>query len=205
VFIDDEDRRAFIAQARQASQEQRVAVHAYALGSSQVRLLATPTSDEGLARWMQSLGRRYGAGFNLRHGRRGALWDGRFRSCVMEPASWLRDATTWVESLPVQAGICAAASDWPWSSATHHVGRQRDAWIAEHAAYWSLGNTPFDRELAHARMLEAGMSALRASTLEAALLRGRVLGSAAYIAAVEARADRPLIARARGRPKTVPI
>jgi putative transposase len=203
VFVDDQDRAAFVDMAALASREQRVAVHAWALADREVRLLATPSGGDGLARWMQSLGRRYGAAFNLRHGRRGTLWDGRFRSCVLSAGDWLLDALVHVETLPVRAGQAVQPADWPWSSAAHHLGRRRDAWISEHALYWNLGNTPFERELAHARLLELGLPAARTEKLDAALLRGQALGGTAFLSAVAAKTGRPAEARPRGRPKSV--
>jgi putative transposase len=205
VFTDEEDRRAFADMAALASREQRVAVHAWALADHEVRLLATPATGEGLARWMQSLGRRYGAAFNLRHGRRGTLWDGRFRSCVLEADGWLLDGIVHVETLPVRAGLVAQAGDWPWSSAAHHLGRQREPWVSEHVHYWDLGNTPFERELAHARLLDAGVSGAKAGRLEAALARGQALGEAAFLSGVAAQTGQPTAPRPRGRPKNVPI
>jgi putative transposase len=194
AFIDDADRRAFLDMLRLAAHEQGVAIHAYALLDAEVHLLATPARRESLGRLMQSLGRRYVAAFNRRHGRRGTLWEGRFRSSVLDAAAWLLDATLFIEGLAPQ-----------WSSAPHHLGRRRDPLLTEHEAYWKLGNTPFDRESAHALLLSTGVLPARAQALAAALSQGRVLGDGAFLAKAASRTTRPLIQRPRGRPKTVPI
>lgn len=201
TFIDDADRADFLGMLRQAAQEQGVAVHAYVLLDTEVRLLATPARDEALGRLMQSLGRRYVLAFNRRHGRRGTLWEGRFRSSIADASDWLLDATVLLEDLPVRRGLVAAAGDWPWSSASHHLGRRRDAAVTEHGAYWRLGNTPFERELAHARLLAQGLSAERANALEQALNKGHALGSGAFLARLGESTSRPLTARPRGRPR----
>ena len=70
IFVDDEDRRAWCAHLREASLVARVDVHAYVLMDNHVHLLATPRENaEGVSTMMQSLGRRYVAAFNRRHGR----------------------------------------------------------------------------------------------------------------------------------------
>lgn len=201
VFADESDRAGFLAMLRQAAQEQGVAVHAYALLDAEVRLLATPARDEALGRMIQSLGRRYVLTFNRRHGRRGTLWEGRFRSSVIEAPAWLVDATVHLENLPVDRGLAVLAADWRWSSAAHHLGRVRDPLVTEHGAYWSLGNTPFERELAHARLLAQGLTFTRAAAVEQALQRGHALGSGAFLARLAEATSRPLTARPRGRPR----
>jgi putative transposase len=206
VFLDDQDRAAFLAMLGEAARQHGVALHAYALLDDAVHWLATPSEAPSLGRLVQSIGRRYVAAFNRRHGRRGTLWDGRFRSSLIEAESALADATVLIERLPAAAGLVAHACDWAWSSAAHHLGRRRDAWLTEHPVYWSLGNTPFERELVHANMLEEGLSAAREQQFQLALRRGHAVGRAPFLMLTAARAGRPAAARNRGRPrKTVPI
>jgi putative transposase len=207
VFADDADRGAFCELLRDAAARHAVAVHAYALLNDEVHLLATPAQADAPGRMVQSLGRRYVAAVNRRHGRRGTLWDGRFRSSLVDARTLLMAATVFVESRPVEAGLAARAADWPWSSAAHHVGLRRDPLVRDHAGYWQLGNTPFDRERAHTAALEAGPQPDFAETTT----RARVLGPADFQARVAEALDRPLQPRPRGRPrstkevKTVPI
>jgi putative transposase len=200
VFIDDADRQAFLDMLRLAAAEHRVAIHAYALLDAEVHLLASPARVESLGRLMQSLGRRYVAAFNRRHGRSGTLWEGRFRSSVLDAAEWLLHATVFIESL-----VAAPADGGRWSSAAHHLGKARDALITEHDAYWSLGNTPFERESAHALMLSEGISPSRAAAITRALAQGAVLGDGAFLAKAATQTSRLLKPRPRGRPKSVPI
>jgi putative transposase len=145
VFLDDADRQTYHAALREAAALQRLPVHAYALLRSEVRLLITPDQPDSLGRLLQSVGRRYGAAFNRRHGRSGGLWEGRFRATVVEPGLELLGAMGWVEGAPHRAGLVVRAQDWPWSSARHHLGQAREPWLVDPAEYWALGNTPFDR------------------------------------------------------------
>jgi putative transposase len=205
VFLDDEDRGAFLTMLGEAARVHRVALHAYVLLDDAVHWLATPIEAPALGRLVQSIGRRYVAAFNRRHARRGTLWDGRFRSSLIEAESGLIDATVLIERLPLSAGLAQHARDWGWSSAAHHLGRRRDPLVSEHPVYWSLGNTPFERELAHANLLEVGLSPIREQVLQLALKRGQAVGSVAFLAQSTEAAGRPLVTRGRGRPKkTVP-
>lgn len=201
VFVDDTDRASYLTMLRDAANEYGVALHAYVLLASEVHLLATPREAIAVSRLMQSMGRRYVAWFNRRHGRSGTLWEGRFRASVIEGAVMGLDAMLYVETLPVRVGQVSAAGDWPWSSARHHLGRRRDPVITEHPAYWALGNTPFERELAHAHKLQEGIEAVLAERFERAVMQGRWVGSAPFAAAVATRAGMQEPPRPRGRPR----
>jgi putative transposase len=201
VFADDHDRNAYLAILREAAVQYRVAIHAYAMLESEVHLLATPTERDALGRLMQSIGRRYVGAFNRRHARSGTLWQGRFRAAVIDGATLGHDATLRIELLPVSAGLAATAAEWAWSSAAHHLGQRHDPLITEHMSYWTLGNTPFEREHAHAHRLREGLGAEVAADIERAVRQGRPAGSAPFLGRVEERTGRPLHVKARGRPR----
>lgn len=201
VFIDDADRGAYLAMLHEAARACGVAVHAHALLDSQVHLLLTPADAAAVGRLMQSLGRRYVAAFNQRHGRSGSLWDGRFRSALVDAESLGLEAIVHVETMPVVAGLAANAREWPWSSAGHHVGRVRDPVITEHRGYWRLGNTPFERELAHAHRLETGVSEAHRTSLLQAVRQGRAVGGPLFLARLARAAGIDIAPKPRGRPR----
>lgn len=204
AFVDDTDRAVFVNVLRSAAAAAGVAIHAYALFDREVRLLATPAEASGLSAMMQAVGRLYVAGFNRRHGRRGTLWDGRFRATVVDDATALVDAMRFVETPPPEAGL-AHPADHPWSSAAHHVGRQASPLVSEHPGFWRLGNTPFEREALYRRLLEDGLPAARRAQIEAATLKGWALGPPEFAAALGAQTPRPVAPRRRGRPKKVAV
>ncbi len=200
VFADDADRAAFVELLREPAARQGVAIHAYALLASEVHLLATPAEAESLARLMQSIGRRYVALFNRRHARRGTLWDGRFRTSLLDSQTLLLPAMLHIEALPTRAGLVAVAQDWPWSSAAHHVGRRRDPLLTGHALYWRLGNTPFEREQAHTVALHEVQQGAEDMRFGHAVAKGLALGPAGFVDRMAETLGRPLASRRRGRP-----
>jgi putative transposase len=196
VFVDDDDRRQFLVALRESALQHGVAVHACALQSTEVLLLLTPAADGALGALMQALGRRYGAAFNRRHGRRGTLWAGRFRTAVVQPGAALLDAMLHVGLLCQAAGGHGA----PFGSLGHHLGERRDPLITDCAAWWALGNTPFEREAAYRRCLADGLSTERAAALADAVHKGWAVGDAEFLAALAQQAGRPVQPRPRGRP-----
>lgn len=201
VFETEPDYRIFLETLREYAVTYKLAIHAYALLPSEVWLLATPADDTALSRTMQSLGRRYVAWYNRQRGRTGALWEGRFRAGVLEPRSYLWPCTVFVESLPQRVGLVSQAEDWQWSSLAHHLGRRNDPTTVEHGAWWGLGNTPFDREVAYRRLFEQGLSEAEVRRIEEAATKGWALGHRSFVDGLAAQVSRPLEPRPRGRPR----
>ena len=200
MVVDDEDRRRYSVALLESSREHAVAVHAYALLDDELLLLATAPEPGSLGRFMQAVARRYVRPFNRRHGRSGALWEGRFRSTVVDPASFLLVCMRLVEQAPVRKGGVGQAGDWGWSSAAHHAGRKTDSIIVEHAAYWQLGNTPFERQALYVRESAVMLSDAVVNELLAAVRHGWPVGTPAFLAALGDASERPVHRRPRGRP-----
>lgn len=203
VFRDDADRRAYIQALVQAARDAGVALHGYGLGRNEVRLLLTPATASALSTMMQGIGRRYVRAYNLRHGCCGTPWEGRFRSTVIDAPEWFMRCLVHVEfgaTAGDHEGEWGGVGEFPWSSARHHLGLRMDEWITEHALFWALGNTPFEREAAYKRLLEHPPTPRLVERLRSAALKGWALGSPEFarsIAELTGRRHEPL---ARGRP-----
>jgi len=200
IFRDDEDHARFLGWLKDSAKFYRVAIHAYVLLPDHLQLLATPADEEGLALMMQKVGRLYVPWFNARHGRSGTLFGGRFRTSVIDPAQYFLACMRYIELHPLRVQQAGAALDHPWSSYAHHAGVRADALITDHARYWELGNTPFQREAAYIALAQQGMAQDELATIDAAVLKGAALGSHAFKAALEQKTKRQILPAKRGRP-----
>lgn len=198
---DEQDAQLLVETLRDASRQHGLSIHAYCLAPDHLHLLATPSSDEALSLVMQSLGRRYVAAYNRRHGRQGGLWAGRYRATVLEPAQYLLDAMVFVESHAWRAGQVSRVEDDCWSSVRHHLGIKTDPLISDHALFWGLGNTPFERDAAWRRRLEAGLSMSQVQDMAQAVHKGWALMPQAVASKLEVSAGRRMVPRPRGRPR----
>lgn len=202
VFEDDADRALFRELLRDACQRHAVQIHAYSLQSEQILLLATPSSTDGLGKVMQDIGRRYVAAFNRRHARSGGLWAGRFRATVIEPERHLLACMRWVEGLA--AGIAGPDRLPPaWSSAPHHLGERVDPLVIEPREFWSLGNTPFEREAAYRQLVELALTQNETNAIKEAAETGWPLGGPEFIAGLSQQTSRRVTRGIRGRPKAI--
>lgn len=202
VFRDAADYQAFLDALREAARANGFALHAYVLLPDRLFLLGTGAGPDSLARTLQSVGRRYVTSFNLRHGRSGTLWNGRFRSTVVAPDEFLLPAMRFIETHPLRARLVGDAADWPWSSLRHHLGIAADPGITDRAEYWALGNTPFERQAGYRAYAEdsAGAEAEH-GRIGDSVRGGWLLASPEFAANVGRSTDRRLSPARPGRPR----
>jgi len=207
IVTDDRDREQFLSFLREAALTHKVAIHAYVLMDNHVHLLASPDQADGLSRMMQSIGRRYVGWFNHRHGRSGTLWEGRFRAALIEGEPHLLACIRYIELNPLRAGMLSGydAASYRWSSCAHHLGRLRDPLVTEHPLFWSLANTPFEREFAYRELLEQGLSDSQVQSLTAAVHKGSPMASASFLQLLAKNQYLPLQHKQRGRPRKTKI
>jgi putative transposase len=205
IFRDEEDFQVFLGWMREASKQFKVAIHAYVLMGNHLHLLATPSDVEGLARMMQWVGRFYVPYFNRKYDRTGTLWQGRFKTSIIESERYFLICSRYIEMNPVRAGLVTKPSDYKWSSYAHHIGDKTDTLIADHPLYWALGNTPFEREVAYKQFVEQPVTKEEAESLGQAVTKGRVLGSEQFKIQLEKRTNRRVRPGKRGRPSKLHI
>jgi putative transposase len=204
IVLDDTDRDTLLDLLRARADQLKVAVHAYVLMPGHFQLLCTPSTADGVPRLMQGVGRDYVRHFNRRHGRTGTLWEGRYRSTLIQAERHLLSCMVFIDLDPVREGMCADAQSYPWSSHRHHAGQVQDRLITPHTMYWALGNTPFAREAAYADLVRAGLNAQQMGAIADALWHGWALGDADYLASLSKDTDRRLSPARAGRPKKSP-
>ena len=186
------------------SRKFNVDINAYALLPDHFYILATPQSVDGLPLMMQAIGRSYVRWFNNLHGRSGTLWDGRYKSTVIDADRDLLDVMVYMDTSPVRAGLVAQAADYVWNSHAFFIGqgvmRRLDKHLEPHAAYWELGNTPFAREMKYAELVKGGIGSSRQSEIRDAILKGWVHGTPSFVTKVQELTERRVIKKSAGRP-----
>ena len=204
VFTSATDYEMMLNLLSDNSRKFNVDINAYALLPDHFYILATPQSVDGLPLMMQAIGRSYVRWFNNKHGRSGTLWDGRYKSTVVDAEKDLLDVMVYMDSSPVRAGLVIQATDHVWSSHAYFIGQgvkhHFDKLLAPHAAYWDLGNTPFAREMKYADSFKAGVCDERQSQISDAVLKGWIQGTPEFVAKVQALTARRVLKKSAGRP-----
>ena len=133
-----------------------VRLHAYVLMSNHVHLLLTP--DAGAqSRMMHTFGRNYAGLFDGRHGRTGTLWEGRYKACLVDSASYFLACSRYIELHPVRASMVAEPDEYPWSSCGVNAMGKADALLVPHACYAALGENSEARVFAYRELFSVAL------------------------------------------------
>lgn len=138
-FVDSSDSLVYLALLRQLVLKLSCAVHAYCLMTNHIHLLLTAPEQVALRRLMHGLGQRYASYFNRKYSRTGTLWEGRFKSCIVDSPRYVLACYRYIEMNPVRAGMVAHAREYPWSSFNGNSGAQTDPLLTPHPEYIALG------------------------------------------------------------------
>ena len=204
IFLTHADYQFFLELLQDHATQFGVTIHAYVLMPNHVHLLATPATKEALPNMMQAVGRRYVRRFNDSHGRTGTLWEGRYKSTMVQTDRYLLACMVYIDLNPVRAGLAGQAADCPWSSYGHYAGLRTDPLITPHPLVWALGNTPFAREAAYVTLVQQGIDAKQQVDLTQSALRGWALGDERFVADLQQQTPRRVVKGRAGRPLSKP-
>ena len=149
IFFADEDYDCFKTKLSELATAESVAVHAYVLITNYVHLLMTPDTDAGVPRLMKGLGQRYVQYINRSHRRTGTLFEGRFRSSLIEAEAYLLACQRYIELNPVRAGMVQVPGDYRWSSYPANALGVTDKVITPHGLYSGLATSDEKRLAAY--------------------------------------------------------
>ncbi|ANF83628.1 Putative transposase [Pseudomonas antarctica] len=115
-FYSDEDYIFYIDTLAVLAELYGCKVHALCLMTNHVHLLLTPSCCAGAGLLMKGLGQRYVQYVNRTYQRTGTLWEGCFRSCLVQQENYVLACYRYIETNPVRAGMVAHPGDYCWTS-----------------------------------------------------------------------------------------
>ena len=201
VFFEDDDRQFFLSALATAAAEEFVAVHAYVLMTNHLHLLMTAKRDEGIAAVMKRVGQRYVQHVNRTYRRSGGLFEGRFRSSLIEADAYLLACQRYIELNPVRAKMVAAPGEYPWSSYRANALGAADAVVTPHTLFRALSGSDEKRRAAYRRLFEDELSAKVLGRLRECTNGGFVLGNAKFERHIAAMLGRRTWKGLPGRPR----
>ncbi|WP_282610428.1 transposase [Pelagibius sp. Alg239-R121] len=161
VFYDDEDRMAFLSVLGEVCAEADWRVLCYCLLDDHLHLVIA-TDRATLSRGMRQLFGVYSQAFNRRHGRHGHLFQGRYKSILVETSVYLAQLCAYVLRSPVADGLVKGAKQWPWSSYRLNGGTEQAAWFDPAPLWDELGAKRSKATVAVATLARKNQPALQA-------------------------------------------
>jgi putative transposase len=148
---------------------------------------------------MKALGQRYSQYVNRRYRRTGSLWEGRYKSSLVDHARYLLVCHRYIELNPVRAQMVSHPSDYPWSSYRTNADGHPSELIKPHLVYSALGSHPAAREQAYRQLFEIPLADETVQQVRRAACGNFVLGDAGFAAVMAQSLGREVIPRASGR------
>lgn len=189
-FLNTNDRLNYLEFLSEAAGTHGVDIHAYVLMSNHVHLLVTPEAALSCGRMMQCLGRRYVRYFNDRNRRTGTLWEGRFKSTIVDNDAYFFTLTRYIELNPVRAAMAACPAEYQWSSFHANALGKADALLTFHSLYLELGRSGAERQARYRAMFDAPLGEDILDDLREATNKGWALGSEHFKSEISIVANR---------------
>jgi putative transposase len=203
VFFEDQDYLAYLRFLKSTSDTLGCLIHAYVLMTNHVHLLVTPEAASDIGSLFQGIGRHFVPYINKTYHRRGGLWEGRYKSNLMDAEDYFLICMRYIEMNPVRAGMVSHPEKYRWSSyATNALGID-NAIVKPHPLYLALGNNAATRLTAYQELFAQAIPEQGLELIRTSLHSGTPLGGDCFKAQIEAALGRSVGYGKRGRPNKV--
>ena len=200
-FLVDDDYRYYLHTLSKGAQRYECAIHAYVLMPNHVHMLLTPQTEDGPSRMMRYLGSRYVKYFNNVRQRTGTLWEGRYKSSLIDTESYLLTSYRFIELNPVRWGMVDSPGKYTWSSYAAHALGEKDSMLREHRIFLALGDKEETRQAAYRNLFRDEIDSGTLQSIRESIHCGNALGRERFKDEIEGALGRRVRPGERGRPK----
>ena len=201
-FHRDADRQRYLSILLDASTKYQVGIHAYVLMSNHVHMLVTPKNARACGQMMQSLGRSYVRYFNDQYRRSGTLWEGRYKSTLVDTDAYFFTVTRYIELNPVRAGMVSNPVEHPWSSYASNADGKIDPLLTPHSLYIALADEAPERQRRYRKLFELDVDTEIENELREATNKGWAFGSDDFKSRLEGDSNRRALSAGWGGVRT---
>lgn len=176
-FAKDADLAAYANWLAEYTLKFQIDLHARVFMTNHVHLLLTPQTDDGVSKLMQTLGRQYVRYFNYAYTRTGTLFEGRYKSSIVQQEQYLSSCQCYIELNPVRAGMVKNPGDYRWSSYRAHAFGVNPRMWSPHSLYENLGSHESEKRSAYRTLIGQTMDAEVLAKIRHCSNTGLVLGT----------------------------
>jgi putative transposase len=201
IFAHSSNMKAYVVWLKEYAEKYEVNIHSWVLMTNHVHLLCTPNVEFGTTHMMQALGRKYVQYFNRRYSRTGTLWEGRFRSSLVDNERYLMHLHRYIELNPVRAGMVTDPGEYTWSSYQINALGKISSLASPHPLYLQLGKSDVQRRESYRKLFEESLDSKLLTDIRNAANKGLALGSDVFIKDVEKITGKLVSKGKPGRPR----
>ena len=149
---------------------------------------------------MKMLGQRYVQYVNRTYRRSGTLWEGRFRSCLLQEEGYLLECHRYIELNPVRAAMVEHPADYSWSSYRANAQGEASVFLKPHSLYAALGRDAVERLAAYRELFRYQLDPGLVDQVRSATNGNYVLGNERFCLEMAAALGRRVTRGKAGRP-----
>ena len=205
VFFESQDYATYAYWVGEAAKRYDVRVHAFVLMTNHIHFLVTPSGAKNISLFMQFIGRRYVPYINHKYGRSGSIWEGRYKSSLVNAEEYFLTVMRYIELNPVRAGMVDVPGHYRWSSFCHNAGVREISFITPHRIYLELAKDIGDRIRAYQTLFAGQIDPELMKRIAEAWQTGTPLGNDMFREKVEQKLSRKVGQARRGRPLGKPL
>jgi len=201
IFAGESNMRAYLGWLKEYSVKYEVEIHAWVLMTNHIHILCTPQIEKATSLMMQSIGRMYVRYFNHTYQRTGTLWEGRFKSCLVQSEQYLLSLYRYIELNPVRADMVKDPSEYSWSSYNNNALGIYTNLRTPHEEYLRLGKDDEERQEAYRDLFKVQIGKELLKEIRESTNRGLALGSSSFSRQIEELTSCRVTKKKMGRPK----
>lgn len=198
IFFAEMDYLKYLDVLRCSAAAQKCHIHAYVLMTNHVHLLLTPDREDSLSLMMQAVGRQYVRYMNKQYRRSGTLWEGRFKSALIDSGRYFLTCSRYIELNPVRANMVKAPGDYRWSSYRVNAHGLKNSWIMPHKLYIALGETGEDRQSSYRALFQAHVDAESLQLIRESTRQNTIIGDGRFQDEIQAMLKRRVFKHGHG-------
>jgi putative transposase len=200
VFVEDSDHLAFLQALGQTQSRYPFKLFGYCFMTNHFHLLLQPGTGQSISRILQSLTVTHTWRYHKGHSSSGHVWQGRFKSPVIQNDDHLLVVLRYIEANPIRAGMVTDPGDYQWSSYQYHGLGRPDALLCSFPEWEQMGQNESERRRRWRTKVRAAQSEEELRGVRTSICTGRPFGSTAWTEDVADRLQIDLNRRPRGRP-----
>ena len=201
VFAEDGDHEAFLEALGQTHARYPFRLFGYCLMPNHFHLLLQPERGQSISRILQSLTVAHTSRYHRRNRSSGHVWQGRFKSPVIQADEHLLVVLRYIEANPLRASMVTNPGDYRWSSYQYHGLGRTDALLSPFREWQRLGPTEAERRRRWRAKFRASQREEELKAVRASVCSGRPLGHTTWIEHIARRLGIDPHPRPRGRPR----
>ena len=185
TFFSEEDYHRYLDVLKTASEEYACSIHAYVLMTNHIHLLVTPETEDSVSLMMQAIGRKYVRYINGTYQRSDTLWEGRFKSALVEIEQYFLTCSRYIELNPVRAGIVDFPEEYKWSSYCSNALGVINPYLTKHDVYLRLSESDLLRQKAYKALFRSHIDAHSLEVIRNSTQKNTVMGGSRFEEEIE--------------------